>query len=128
MQRLDPHGLPLRYHRLASAYFFARRLDDALEMAERQPPEQRNRWAWIRLTAIYAALGREKQAEEALEETLEHYPNTTIQGFAGGPDWGEDRHVVIEYMRAAGFPPCASEDDLAKIKDPYPIVECAVNP
>src|SRR4029077_4547455 len=63
--------------------------------------------------ASYAVLGR--AAEAATSDALQHFPDLTIEGFTGAADnIDSDRIRLIGPMRAAGFPPCAKPETLAK--------------
>ena len=64
---------------------------------------------------LLAALGREEEARTAVAEALAKFPDLSIEGFAGGPDFNEaDRLRLNETMGKANFPRCASE---AVLKD-----------
>jgi hypothetical protein len=39
--------------------------------------------------ASYAALGRAAEAKTATSEALEHFPDLTIEGFLGAPDFSD---------------------------------------
>jgi hypothetical protein len=87
--------------------------------------DKRTRGGWVQRAASYAALGRADEAKQAVDDALARYPHLTIQGFASGPDWGEaERQHLIETMRKAGFPPCATPEDLTKIEEPFSLPEC----
>ena len=50
------------------------------------------------------------EAKAAVKEALDHFPDITIESYTGGADWIEaERQRMIETMRKAGFPACASE-------------------
>ena len=43
-----------------------------------------------------------------------------------GPDWNDvERGKLMQAMRKAGFPACASADVLAKLAKPFRLPECA---
>ena len=94
-----------------SAYFNVGRYEDALRMVERQPVEKRTKAGWVQRAASHAALGR-VDAKAAIEDALARYPDLTVQGWVSEPGWDEaERQRVIETMRKAGFPPCATPED-----------------
>ncbi|MGX9576788.1 hypothetical protein [Mesorhizobium sp. f-mel] len=50
----------------------------------------------------------------------------TVEGFANIPGFSEaERQRLIETMRLVGFPDCAKAEELARIKKPLRLPECA---
>jgi hypothetical protein len=103
----------------------AGRYEDALRILERMPKENYNFYCWVYRAASYAALSRFETAKAATADALRHYPDLTIEGFTGTPDWGEgDRQRLIGPMRAAGFPACAKSETLARFPQLMRLPEC----
>lgn len=123
--RLNPRHLPWHASQFSYAYFNAGRYDDALHMIERRTPDQWSRGFSVRRAAVFAALGRMEEAKAAVAETLRRYPDITIQSYVSTPDWSEaERQRLIETMRKAGFPACASPKALATLAKPVRLPEC----
>jgi tetratricopeptide (TPR) repeat protein len=102
--RLNPNYLPWQAWNFSSAYFPAGRFEDALGILERLPKDNYNFYAWVYRAASYAALGRSAEAKAAVSDALSHFPDLTIEGFAGTVDWSDaDRKRLIGPMHAAGF-------------------------
>ena len=75
--------------------------------------------------ASYAMLNRSAEAKAATSLALAHFPDLTIEGFTGTPDWTDaDRMRFVGPMRAAGFPPCAKPETLAKNPQLVRLPEC----
>ena len=48
-----------------------------------------------------------------------------IEGFVSDPGWSEaERQRLIETMWAAGIPPCAKPEELARFAKPVRLLEC----
>ena len=55
-----------------------------------------------------ASLGRTAEAETAVRQALERFPDLTIESYINGDNSSGDLRLhLIETMRLAGFPPCA---------------------
>lgn len=107
------------------AYFSVGRYEDALAILERLPTENYISYSWVHRAASYAALGQATAAKAALSDALTHHPDLTIEGFTGTPEWTEaDRKLMIETMRAAGFPTCAKPETLARFPQLVRLPEC----
>ena len=108
------------------AYFMAGRYEDALRIIDKQPIENRTRFSWAIRAASYAALGKREKAEAATREALEHHPDLTAEGFANEPGFNEtERKKLADTMRDAGFPLCATPDQLEAVENPFRIPECS---
>jgi hypothetical protein len=84
-----------------------------------------NFYSWVYRAASYAALGRAAEAKAATSDALQHFPDLTIEGFTGTADNADsDRIRLIGPMRAAGFPPCAKPEVLAKNPQLVRLPEC----
>jgi hypothetical protein len=58
-------------------------------------------------------------------KALEKEPGLAIQGLLSTPGWGDKERVrLVETMREAGFPLCASARDLAGIAKPLTLPDC----
>jgi TolB-like protein/class 3 adenylate cyclase len=125
VMRLNPNypvwaGRNLRY-----AYFIVGRYEDALHIMERQPIETYTNFDLIIRAAINAALHRPEEAKIWVAKALEKQPGLTVQGLLSTPGWGDKERVrMLETMRQAGFPLCASAQDLAGISKPMILPEC----
>ena len=123
--RLNPNYLPWQAWNFSAAYFGAGRFEDTLRILERLPKDNYNFYCWVNRAASYAALRRFAEAKAAVSDTLQHFPDLTIEGFTGTPDWSDaDRVRFIGPMRAAGFPPCAKPEILAKNPQLVRLPEC----
>ena len=95
-------------------------------MVERQPVDSRTMGGWMQRAASYAALGRLDEARAAVTDALARHPTLTIQGLLSRPNFGDaERKQTEELMRKAGFPVCATPEELAKYAKPLRFPECA---
>ena len=124
--RLNPNYQVWQAWNFSSAYFAAGRFEDALRILERLPKDNYNFYSWVIRAASYAALGRVRGGEGGHRRMrLQHFPDLTIEGFTGTADWSDaDRMRFIGPMRAAGFPPCAKPEVLAKNPQLVRLPEC----
>ena len=66
-----------------------------------------------------------RRRRRPLSDALAHFPDLTIEGFTGTADWSDaERKRLIGTMRAAGFPPCAKPETLAKNPQLVRLPEC----
>ena len=123
--RLNPH-YPIWAARLfAYAYFMAGRNDEALTMLERLDEENLGPFFWQLKAGALAATGRREEAKQAVERALKAFPNMTVEGTANDPSVSEgERQRLVEPMRLAGFPLCATPEALAAIANPISLPEC----
>jgi TolB-like protein/class 3 adenylate cyclase len=123
--RLNPHHLPWHAKQFSYAYFNAGRNEDALHMLERLTPDQWSRGVLVRRAAVFAGLGQMDEAKAAVTETLKRFSDITIQSYVSTPDWrGAERERLIETMRRAGFPACATPEAIATLAKPVSLPEC----
>jgi TolB-like protein/class 3 adenylate cyclase len=123
--RLNPNYQVWQGFQFSWAYFSVGRFEDALRILERLPKEKYQPFTWVMLAASYAAVGREPQAKATVADALARNPDLTIEGFTGTADWGDaDRMRFVGPMRAAGFPPCAKPEVLAKNPQLVRVPEC----
>ncbi|BCH16919.1 adenylate/guanylate cyclase domain-containing protein [Mesorhizobium sp. L-2-11] len=108
------------------AYFMAGRYENALQMLDRVTPENYGKGHWVMRSGALAALGRTEEAKVSVKDALRRFPNLTVEGFVNQPGFNEaERQRLIETMRLAGLPDCAKAEELAKIKKPLRLPECA---
>jgi TolB-like protein/class 3 adenylate cyclase len=123
--RLNPNYKPFDALSFSYGYFVVGRYEDVLRVLERLPKENYTFYSWVLRAASLAALGRSKEAKAALSDALAHHPDLTIEGLTGTDGWGDaERKWMIERMRAADFPICASADILAKNPQLIRLPEC----
>jgi tetratricopeptide (TPR) repeat protein len=107
------------------AYFHAGRFEDALRILDRLPKDKYLEGSWAVRASSYVTLGKSAEAKVAVSEALEHFPDLTIEGFTGNLGMSdEERKRFIGPMRAAGFPPCATPETLAKNPQMVRVPEC----
>ena len=123
--RLNPNYQPWQAWNFSTAYFSASQFEDALRILERLSKDNYNFYSWVYRAASYAALGRAAEAKAATSDALQHFPDLTIEGFTGTADNADsDRIRLVGPMRAAGFPPCAKPEVLAKDPQLVRLPEC----
>lgn len=123
--KLNPNYQPWASGGLRYAYFMAGRYDDALKVMERQKPENYSKYAWAERAGSLAMLGRKTEADAAVKEALQRFPDLSIEAIANDPAFNAAEHQRhIETMRLAGFPPCASGEVLAGRTKPLRLPEC----
>ena len=126
--RLNPNPPLWAYCNFGNAYFMAGQYEDALKMQEHVPREAYLRKDHVYRAATLAALGRREEASAAVAETLARFPRVTVEWAA----WWfglhpADHDRLVETMRKAGFPLCASADDLRNNPDLQRLPECAAS-
>ena len=108
------------------AYFMAGRYEDALRIIDRQPIESRTKNSWAIRAASYAALGEREKAETATRETLQYHPQLTAEGYANEPGYNAtERQKLADTLRDAGFPLCATPEQLEAVENAFRIPECS---
>jgi tetratricopeptide (TPR) repeat protein len=123
--RLNPSYRPWASGFLRYAYFMAGRYRDALQAMERQTPDNYSKHAWVQRAASFAALGQAEEARATLGETLKRHPDLTIEGYVSDPGFNDtDRDHLVRTMKSAGFPPCATPDQLGRLASPIRLPEC----
>jgi adenylate cyclase len=125
--RLDPQ-MPRRGQGfLATAYFFGRKFDRAIEVSDQIPEESGSKFSRFFHAASYAFLGRAKDAERAKanliakdgEQVMEIWFNE-IEIFARTNEQDLER----EGFRKLGLRICATEEELKKYDNPKRLPEC----
>ena len=123
--RLNPSYRPWASGFLRYAYFMAGRYKDALQVMERQTPDN---YTQARLGAAGGELrhaGAIGGSTATLNEALKRHPALTIEGFVSDPSFNDtEREHMIRTMRTAGFPACAKPEALARFAQPVRLPEC----
>ena len=123
--RLNPSYKPWACGFLRYAYFMAGRYKGALQVMERQTPDNYTRNTWVQRAASFAVLGRAEEARVTLNEALKRHPDLTIEGFVSDPSFNDtEREHLIRTMRSASFPACAKPEALARLAQPVRLPEC----
>jgi tetratricopeptide (TPR) repeat protein len=123
--RLNPNTPKWAFSNFARAYFSAGRYEDALRMLDHVPRETYLRNDLTYRAAALGALGRTEEARAAVAKTLARFPRVTVEWGAwwyGLPETGYRR--LVETMREAGFPLCASGEDVRNTPEMKRLPEC----
>jgi tetratricopeptide (TPR) repeat protein len=124
--RLNPEYPTWATGPFSYVYVMAGRYADALRVLERASTENYTIYSWIHRAVSYAMLDRPDEAKLWVAKTLEKHPNLTIQGYLSPPDWSDtDRNHLIPIMQKAGFPTCASTEELKLLEKPILQAECS---
>jgi TolB-like protein/class 3 adenylate cyclase len=106
-------------------YFESGRYEDAWHWQEQRPRAGRDRWDYLFDGMLLAELGRLEEARAAVAENLEKFPDTSIEGWVGKPDFADwERELFEKSMRKARFPVCATENELKAFPDLIRLPEC----
>jgi TolB-like protein/class 3 adenylate cyclase/Tfp pilus assembly protein PilF len=105
----------------------AGRYEDVVKTQERQPEDQWNSDGFVITAGSLAMLGRLDQAKALVARGVAKFPGLlSIERFALNRGWAPKASaVMVDLMRKAGFPVCASDKDLAAIAKPVRLPECA---
>jgi tetratricopeptide (TPR) repeat protein len=110
---------------LSYAFFMAGRYEDCLQVLVQRPDETLNADHFIRKAGSLAALGRAVEAHDVVAKALVRFPDISIETYVSRPDFIEhERQRFIETMSKAGFPTCASAEELARFAKPVRLPEC----
>jgi tetratricopeptide (TPR) repeat protein len=126
--RLNPNTPPWAFSNFSRAYFSAGRYEAALRMLDHVPREAYLRNDLVYRAAALGALGRTEQARAAVAETLARFPRVTVEW--GAWWWGlheAEYRRLVETMRAAGFPVCATKEDIESTPDMKRLPECVTS-
>ena len=124
--RLNPDPPNWALYNYAYAYFMAGRYEDALGMFGRMPVETYSPDAYVYRAATLGALGRNEAAQQAVADALARLPDLSVERFAANQSSNPaERERLVETMRAAGFPLCASAATLAAQPRLPRLRECA---
>ena len=123
--RLNPSAPPSAIRPLRAALIAADRIQVALAIHDRLPKEKYIDADYIEGAIILAEMNRGEAAKALVANALIEFPDLTIESWAGTPDWGEaDRAKVIDQMRKAGFPACASAGSVKQQHIVFRLPEC----
>jgi len=123
--RLNPNYPHWAARSFAFAYFMTGRYEEALLMMDKVDATNLGTWLYPYRAGALASVGRSAEAKKTVEDALKLFPHLTIEGTANEPGYNDaERRRLIETMRLAGFPPCASPEVLAKIENPLRLKEC----
>ncbi|MER9158881.1 adenylate/guanylate cyclase domain-containing protein [Mesorhizobium sp. M0778] len=123
--RLDPNYPMWTSGPFSYAYYMVGRYEDALKMLERLTPDNYEKWRWVVHSSSLAGLGRIEEAKVFVKEALKRHPDLTVEGMVNEPGMSAaERRRFIETMQLAGFPVCASDEQLAKLSSPQRLPEC----
>lgn len=102
------------------------RYDDAIRIQSRQPESEMNSDGFVVLAGSLASVGRVDEAAALVNRGLARFPGLlSIERFALNRYWpSEASKVMVDLMRKAGFPPCATAQELADIPDAVRLPEC----
>ncbi|MEK0082203.1 adenylate/guanylate cyclase domain-containing protein [Benzoatithermus flavus] len=124
--RLNPNMPNWALSSYRYAFFMVGRYEDALRMLDRKPRDNYRRSDYVFRAAALGALGRVEEAHAAVAEALTRFPNLTVEGFAGAPEWSAaERQRLTDTMRRAGFPACAKQETLKIMPGLERLPECA---
>jgi TolB-like protein/Tfp pilus assembly protein PilF len=103
------------------------RYDDAVRIQLRQPEEQWNSDGFVITAGSLAALGRKDEAAALARRGIARFPGLlSIERFALNRGWPPDASkVMVDLMRRAGFPACATSEELADTPNPVRLPECS---
>ena len=122
--RLNPSTPQWAFTNFSRAYFSAGRYEEALRMLDHVPRETYKRNDLTYRAAALGGLGGE-EARAAVAETLARFPRVTVEWGA----WWYGLHPaeyrqLVETMRKAGFPLCATDEVVKSTPDMKRLPEC----
>ena len=123
--RLNPDVQPWAVYNFAYAYFMAGRYEDALRQFDRMPRDAYTPSTFVYRAATLGMLGRD-DVKAATADALAALPGVTIETFAASY-WASSRERLVEAMRAAGFPACASANQVAITPGLVRLPECVTS-
>lgn len=102
------------------------RYDDAIRIQSHQPEDEMNSDGYVVLAGSLASLGKTDEAGALAKRGVAKFPGLlSIERFALNRYWPPDASkVMVELMRRAGFPACATSQDLADTPDAVRLPEC----
>jgi TolB-like protein/class 3 adenylate cyclase len=123
--RLDPNYPMWATGPFSYAYYMVGRYDDALKMLEGLTPDNYNKFRWIVRSGSLAGAGRIGEAQASVKEALKSYPDMTVEGMVNAPGVSAvERERYLSTLPQAGFPLCASDEQLAKVNLPKRLPDC----
>ena len=102
------------------------RYDDVVRVQTRQPEDEWNTDGFVIVAGSLAALGKKDEAAALAKRGVARFPGLlSIERFALNRYWPPEASKVMEdLMRRAGFPVCATAQDLADTPKPVRLPEC----
>ena len=102
------------------------RYEDAIRIQSRQPENEMNTDGFVVLAGSLAALGKADEAAALAKRGAAKFPGLlSIERFALNRYWPpEASKVMADLMRKAGFPACATSQDLADTPNAVRLPEC----
>ncbi len=102
------------------------RYEDAIRIQSRQPESEMNTDGFVILAGSLAFLGKMEEAKGVAARGMAKFPGLlSIERFALNRYWpAEASKVMVELMRKAGFPACATAEELADTPNPVRLAEC----
>ncbi|MCB1468869.1 MAG: hypothetical protein KDK08_17410 [Rhizobiaceae bacterium] len=81
---------------------------------------------FVVLAGSLASLGKNEEAKGVVERGMAKYPGLlSIERFALNRGWSPTTSkVMADHMRKAGFPACATQEELADTPNPVRLPEC----
>ena len=125
--RLDPQMPRGRLISFVGAYFFGRKFERAIEVADQIPEEIRMKVDSIWRAASYAFLGRTEDAQRAKADLIAKNGEQVQElWFNEGKVYARtnEQDLLREAFRKLGFRICATEEELKKIDNPKRLPEC----
>lgn len=111
---------------LRLAFVLVGRYEDAIRTQLRQPEAEWNTDGFVITAGSLATLGKQEQAAALVKRGMSRFPGLlSIERFALNRSWPPDASkAMVELMRRAGFPACATEEELADTPNPVRLPEC----
>jgi TolB-like protein/tetratricopeptide (TPR) repeat protein len=111
---------------LRLAYVLSGRYADAIQVQSRQPEEEWNTDGFVVVAGSLAALDRKDEAQAVAKRGIAKFPGLlSIERFALNRGWPPDSIKTVEdLMRRAGFPACATSQELSDTPNPVRLPEC----
>lgn len=102
------------------------RYEDAIRIQSRQPENEMNTDGFVVLAGSLASLGKKDEAAALAKRGVAKFPGLlSIERFALNRSWApEASKVMADLMRRAGFPTCATSQDLADTPNAVRLPEC----
>ena len=126
--RLNPDTPAWALYNFGYAYFMAGRYDDALRMFNRMPADTYTPNTYVYRAATLGALGDTAAAKRAVADATSKLPDISIETFVADQSSNpSERERLVETMRAAGFPACASAAALSAEPDLQRLPECTTS-
>ena len=98
-----------------------------IRVQARQPEDEWNSDGFVIIAGSLASLGKKDEAAALVKRGLAKFPGLlSIERFALNRYWTPDGvKVMTDLMRKAGFPACATAQELADTPNPVRLPECA---